>query len=83
MGGDAEVKVPTSREERARKSNNQLTAMFLSVSVTFLILITPSITVLLIKPYLKLSEAQASSFAYVESVVDGMAYLMHSSNFFL
>ncbi len=80
--GDASNKggAVSKREERARKSNNQLTAMFLSVSITFLILIVPSITVLVINPYVA---NKGQTFFYVESVVDCMACLMHSSNFFL
>ena len=57
--------------------------MLLSVSITFLVLIIPSITVLLIKPYLNLTNEKANMYAYIESVVDCIAYLMHSSNFFL
>ena len=82
MASDVAKKV-SSQEERARKSNQQLTAMFLSVSITFLVLIIPSITVILIKPYVVTTDEERESYAYVESIVDCMAYLMHSSNFFL
>ena len=79
----SKVAVQSNRQQTARKSNNQLTAMLLSISITFLVLIIPSITVLIIKPYLNLTNGKANMYAYIESVVDCMAYLMHSSNFFL
>ena len=73
----------SSRGQWIKKSNNQMTAMFLSVSFTFLILATPNMIVAVIKPYLKLSYTQSMSYAYIETVIHAMAYLMHSSNFFL
>ena len=79
----SKVAAQSNREQTTRKTNNQLTAMLLSVSITFLVLIIPSITVLLIKPYLNLTNEKANMYAYIESVVDCMACLMHSSNFFL
>ena len=66
-----------------RQSNNHLTAMLLTVSFTFLILIIPSITVIVIKPYLNLNNQEIKSFAYLEAIVDSLVYLMHSSNFLL
>ena len=39
--------------------------------------------VLVIKPYLDLSPSGSVQYSYLESVVDSMAYLMHSSKFFL
>ncbi len=73
----------SQQQERARKSNAQLTAMFLSISVTFLLLLPPSMTTIALKPYLDLTEAQAARYAYLESFADSLAYLMHSINFYL
>ena len=77
------ISAQSSKGEWIKKSNNQLTAMFLSVSITFLIFVIPSITVLVIKPYLNLNDKQLNRYAYIEAIVDSMAHLMHSSNFFL
>ena len=68
---------------RASRQAAQLTWMLLTVSVTFTILITPSIVVLIAKPYVATSPARSASYSLLEAVADTLAYVNHSSNFFL
>ena len=65
------------------KNTKQLTIMLLSVAIVFLILIIPSITVLVAKPYVVKSKEDEVRMAYVEAIVDSMAYINHSTNFIL
>ncbi len=80
---DSSQQSANKQQERARKSNSQLTAMFLSVSITFVLFLTPSITLIVVRPYLRMTKEQATRYDYAQSFVDPISYLMHSTNFFL
>ena len=66
-----------------RRKTIQLTWMLLTVSVSFLVLVIPSITVLVAKPYVARTSEQLASYAIVEAIADTLVYINHSSNFFL
>ncbi len=68
-------KIQTSQE----KTYAQMTAMCLSASFAFLCLITPSIILVIGRPYWKDSDAYYTA----KAIINQMTYVNHSINFFL
>lgn len=61
----------------------QMTAMCLSASFCFLLCITPSIVLLIGRPYWTSSEHPNSVYFICKSVSNQLVYVNHSANFFL
>ena len=60
-----------------------LTVMFLSVSIMFLVLITPSICNIVALPYWVDTKEDWDLFTVIASVTDSLVYINHSVNFLL